>query len=465
MGDRQIRHVEDIFSGKADGGGQMHRPKNMLDRKSSFNMFKNKQAPRPPQDGAALPKIGNYQPKILLEPKSSSDTTPLFSNHLERTEFPASHTENIEIAPKPMIIGDKDVPLRIEHLEDNHDEAPVPAPKRKRRAPSVPGDAGSSEPATNNPIFGRSMSQRSDEEQFIGFEEQGGDIDFGIGIDNPAFSSRQNSEMSRDRHESSSSWREVTHEPINNEHQNGNVGITYPYIPPPDYEDEEMTLDFEDEYDQVGECKRNSNVYKEYEGEDFGKYIEDDYEFDAPQKMIRPPRHGRKIASRPAPPRNTQPVKTKHPDKKVVKSKKRQAPDPNAKRNTIRDFSFSDSKIGWGDRTVKSTTAKGRYIKHSKDRRRVDDPETFGKVAGPGSYEEFLRVRNGIPTESPNSSDSGVDTSEDRQNLHTFQHSQPKQMRHGHYDKKPTMWQRLTWRFRKNVHVTRHEPEILSERL
>ena len=63
MADRKIRRVEDVF-----GGGMANKQQNILERKTSFNVFKNKKAPQPPPPGQnALPKIGNYQPKILLQ--------------------------------------------------------------------------------------------------------------------------------------------------------------------------------------------------------------------------------------------------------------------------------------------------------------------------------------------------------------------------------------------------------------
>lgn len=483
MSERKIRHVEDVF-----GGGQMngvephHKPQNILDRKSSFNMFKNKQAPKPPQGQVPLPKIGDYQPKILMEKKPVDIEPPthkMDSHHEHRhRDHSHDHVINNNAVSAPIIIGDKDIPLRLEHQSD--EEPPVPAPRRKRRAPPVPeSETKNSEPGTNNPIFGRSVSQRSDEERLeMDIEEQGGDIDFGPGIDNPAFNSRERnaSGISRDRSESSSSWVEEQHRRIQEEHQNREKGISFPYIPPPDYEDEEMTMDFDEDYEPVADYDKNtagyrssaayresagyrgSAVHRELEGDDFGKYMqEEDYEFDAPKRPMRRPHPGA-FYQRAKPAQKT----SKVIDKKAVKAKKKHAPDPNMKRNTIRDFTFSDSKIGWGDRTVKSTSAKGRYIKHNKERQRIDHPETFAKKESPGSYEEFLRVKNGIPLESPNSSDSGVDTNEERNHRNMFYHSQPKQLRHEKYEQKPSVWQRLTWKFRKNPNAHRI---IESERL
>lgn len=467
MGERQIRHVGHVFGEEIEN----RKPSNMLDRKTSFNVFKNKQAPKPPQGSQALPKIGNYQPKIFLEPKTSdyggehrSDDFRTVERHqAEVHEVPSSFKNS---APKAMIIGDKDELLRIEDEEREESVGdPVAPPRRKRRAPEAPELGPSS-----NPVFGRSISQRSDEEKFeMDFEEQGGDIDFAEGIDNPAFNSRARSESGssyRRRAESSSTHRNSHNEHTEDVKRPHSVGGTsYPYIPPPDYEDEEVTIDFDEEAEEFLDPNkkfRNTNAYRELEGDDFGKYLdEDDYEFDVPRRP-RPPSMSSK--SRPAP----SPLKPKYnkqhenikSNKKAGKAKKRQEKrEANLmKRNTIRDFTFSDSKIGWGDRTVKSTSAKGRYIKREKERKRLEHEQPILPGGGPGSYEEFLRVTNGIPLESPNSSDSGVEMSEESRIMEDmYMKNQPKQLRHGQYDRKPSFLQRLTWRFRKNVTVTRQE--------
>ncbi|KAL4237136.1 hypothetical protein ACF0H5_005516 [Mactra antiquata] len=454
MAERQIRHVEDVFSGKV---GPKNNSQNILDRKSNFNMFKNKQAPRPPSEKSNLPVIGNYKPKILLQSPDSSNP-PKNETVTAQIHNPPKYT-----AP-PLIMGDKNVPLQIENNihEGNNDEHPVPPQRRKRRAPSAP-DIGES--TRNNPTFGRSLSQNSDEEVFnMNFEEQGGDIDFGEGIDNPGFGSRERivSDSSRHRTESSSSWKEPQKEaPAQLEKRD--PGITFPYIPPPDYDDEELTMQFdEEEYVEpaidYNTAKRNSSMpmYKEYEGEDFGKYMqEEDYEFDEPRRP-RPPMKGRPMVRKAKAPK---PPKSVNNDKKDKKNKSKKKEN---KRNTIREFTYSDTKMAWGDRTVKSTSAKGRYIKHNKERQRVGSSELFANDRQTGTYEDFLRMQNGgDPLESPNSSDSGVDTGEDKLNMDMYLHSQPKQMRYVKNEHKPSVWQRLTWKFRKSVNISGMESERL----
>lgn len=463
MAERKIRHVGDVFH-QQNG----NRPDNS-DSEYSFNFnfkaFKNKQAPLPPGGPLPLPKIGNYQPKILLDPGPGGDNPTRTHRHDSETSDTKRHSREIHTVHNkpansarkdPFIIGDKDVPITIENSELlSDDEAPIPAPRRKRRAPQGPEDTmdvipRSNEQSTNNPLFGRSISVRSDaDEKFdlMDAEIQGADIDFGPGIDNPGFSEvhirSTRSSVSEQNIGSSenSSVCENKHSP------NGDVG-NYPYIPPPDYDDEEVTMTFGDEErDQFEQDYQQSRVYREFEGEDFARYLQDDegYEFDS-----RPPPL-RQMKGRPAPrpPTYDNRFHNKKGDKPKKKSKRNET---DMKRNTIRDFSFSDSKIGWGDRTVKSTSAKGRYIKREKERTRIDT--SIPQKTDPGSYEEFLRVRNGLgPLESPNSSDSGVEV-EIKNHENMYYHSQPKQMRNGKYDKKRSVWQKLTWRFRKSLDMS-----------
>lgn len=511
MGDRKIPHVEDIFT---PGGGPAQNRNSTPDHKPGLSMFKNKPAPAPP--GAKfgnMPKIGNYQPKILLQPLSKAQPHNLQSlqerdskGHEERSNVSSSDKVIGSSPPRAMIIGDKNVPLRLERSPvDDIDTEPVAPPRRKRRAPSAPDEREFETPGnTNNPLFSRSMSQRSDEEVFD-MEEQGGDIDFTGGLDNPAYNARSRT-ISASSYQNRTDFRssrdgvhsesgndgmgnsQIAHVQVHREDsrrrgsdnfareklpEDVTNGTKYPYIPPPDYYDEEVTMDFDEERDKFfGDALRQMRPKGDtrmaagpLEGDDFGRYLEENYEFDRP---VRPPpgayrKHG---TARSAPPRE----RPKQPkwEGRDKKDKKKKAKEQN-KRNTIRDFTFSDSKIGWGDRTVKSTSAKGRYIKREKERNRID---TKGVAVGPGSYEEFLNVRNGIVPESPNSSDSGVELGDDRPPVDMYLKAQPKHMRHHrpHDDKPHGMWQRLTWRFRKSVNVTRHEPprerEILySERL
>ena len=464
MADRKIRHVGDVF--QHQNGHKSDNSDGEYSFNFGFKAFKNKHAPQPPGGGVPLPKIGNYQPKILLDPRPEGENPSRTHRHdsgnndakRHSREIHKVHNEPVNSARNgPFIIGDKDIPITVDNEILSDDEAPIPAPRRKRRAPEVPDDKmdvipRSNEQTTNNPLYGRSMSVRSeadDKFDLMDAEIQGADIDFGPGIDNPGFSdvhirsTRSSvSEQVIDFSESS-----AVHE---NKHiPNGDVG-NYPYIPPPDYDDEEVTMTFDDEErDQFEQGYQHSRVYKEFEGEDFARYLQDDegFEFDS-----RPPpiRH---MKGKPAPrPPSYDNRYYKKGDKPKKKSKRNET---DMKRNTIRDFSFSDSKIGWGDRTVKSTSAKGRYIKREKERSRIDT--SIPQKTDAGSYEEFLRVRNGLgPLESPNSSDSGVEV-EMKNHENMFYHSQPKQMRNGKYDKKPSVWQKLTWRFRKSVNISRME--------
>lgn len=454
MAERKIRHVGDVFrqhNGESGGNSESEFAYNF-----NFKAFKNKQAPLPPGGPVSLPKIGNYQPKMLLE-SGPGGNNPIHTHENVKVDT-KGQSDRIQGSAEShakkdkLIIGDKDIPITIESNELLSDsETPIPAPRRKRRAPMMPDDntdviPRSSEQTTSNPLFGRSLSVGSDEETFdMDTEILGGDIDFGPGIDNPGFSDMHLNSLRTNVPESNvgtnENMSELKHTP------NGDVA-KYPYIPPPDYDDEEVTMTFgEEERDHFEQDFEKSRVYKEFQGEDFARYLRDDedYEFDSRPSSAR----SMKGKPAPRPPKHDNRF-IKKGDKPKKKSKRN---ENDIKRNTIRDFSFSDSKIGWGDRTVRSTSAKGRYIKREKDRKRIDTHEQ----SGPGSYEDFLRVRNGLPPqplESPNSSDSGVEVDiKNHENL--YYHSQPKQLRNGKYDKKPSMWQKLTWRFKKSVDISR----------
>ena len=479
MAERRIRHVGDVFH--QQNGNKQDDTDAQYSFNFNFKAFKNKQAPQPPGGPLPLPKIGNYQPKILLDPKPGGDNPSKTHRHDSESsdakrhsrEVHKVHHEPVNSARKgPFIMGDKDIPLTVDNNDVlSDDENPIPAPRRKRRAPEVPDDnmdviPRSNEQTTNNPLFGRSVSVRSeadDKFDLMDAEIQGADTDFGPGIDNPGFSdvhirSTRSSVSEQIIDFSDSNVHENKHIPNgdiqhipNGDIQhipNGDVG-NYPYIPPPDYDDEEVTMTFDDEErDQFEQGYQQSRVYKEFEGEDFARYLQDDegYGFDS-----RPPPPVRYMKGKPAP---RPPMYDNRFHKKGDKPKKKsKRNETDMKRNTIRDFSFSDSKIGWGDRTVKSTSAKGRYIKREKERQRIDT--SIPQKTDAGSYEEFLRVRNGLgPLESPNSSDSGVEV-EMKNHENMYYHSQPKQLRNGKYEKKPSVWQKLTWRFRKSVDISR----------
>ena len=462
MAERKIPHVEDVFKrpvGKHNGE-KSNSGAEYFD--FNFKAFKNKQAPQPPGGPVSLPRIGNYQPKILMESQTPDSDIQQHTRDKDTIKEINEKKNNIvqkekKVVKEQIIMGDKDIPITINDGSDDQDiDAPYPQPRRKRRAPEVPEHSTDVIPrsdaqTTNNPLFGRSISVASDEEPFdMDVEIQGGDIDFGPGIDNPGFqgvnSGSQYSSITEHR-ENSLERRTEVHTATQSDNKNSNQ---YPYIPPPDYDDEEVTMTFEDEErDEFEVNHQHGRVFKEFEGEDFARYLrdEEDYEFDRPQ----PVRHmkGR------APPRPHAHDNRFHkkPEKPKKKSKRK---EPDMKRNTIRDFTFSDSKIGWGDRTVKSTSAKGRYIKREKDRKRIDTNFDKHEKSDRGSYEEFLRIRNGMgpPAESPNSSDSGVEVEiKNRENF--YYHSQPKQMKNGKYDKKPSVWQKLTWRFKKGLNISR----------
>ena len=89
--------------------------------------------------------------------------------------------------------------------------------------------------------------------------------------------------------------------------------------------------------------------------------------------------------------------------------------------------------MGYDDRTIRSTIAKGRYVKQ-KDRGKLEE----------GSYEEFLRRRM---EGSSSSNDSGHETGDDAAMNQIYRHNQNK-IKDGH----GSLWKKLTWRFRRGSH-------------
>lgn len=426
-----------------------YRSQNIQVRKSSF-VFKNKPAPLPPTSQHHFPKTGNYQPKILSESKSPTANS-LFQqkpqeNNNEHIFVNAIVRAPVEVknnTPNPYIVGDKGVPLRNDSQTADSFVIPKPIPPPRRYRSSVKIVAQSEDLRRNNPLYDRSVSQRPDKVSF-NLDVSLNNCDTGMlsGIGNPVFRSRE----TKDSSDGTVQNKVIKSTQVVNE----NHIKDYPYIPPPDYFEEEVTVDFADESNAVIQQTRNSVIYTEYEGEDFGKYLEDDqleklYDVQSQGHKHYETRHfsGATYHGRNRKRTGNHDKMSKQTDSRKIK-------------NTIRNFTFLDSKIGWGgDKTVNSTSAKGRYMKRERDRKRIDTSGQFSSERGPGSYEDFLRVKNGISLESPNSSDSGVDISDDSQQMDMYLKSRPKQVRNGQQaDRKPSIWRRLTWRFRKSVNIS-----------
>ena len=164
-----------------------------------------------------------------------------------------------------------------------------------------------------------------------------------------------------------------------------------PFIPEPDYDEDEITIDFKSEdCDKISSSINSGTLlYKDYEGEDFGQYISDEEEHIENigytwRKNIRHnyPRqdHSRKARTevkrqRPTSQRTAQKLFKSAPKMKV-----------STVRQNLRDFSFADAKISLGN--AASHAYNNRYKKNTEV---TAEDEQF--LRSRHSYEQFLRSR------------------------------------------------------------------------
>ena len=499
MTDYKRPPLEGLFGSKSDDSDSLLPVRQQIEKfesKSRFN--KSRPAPQPPGGQIQLPKIGNYQPKILLRhqsdkrkeaPKPPTDYSSnvgnsVYSRHLNRSEsmdtgsgavtYQRLDSEPTESAKNVMIIGDKDTPITVHQTSEDDGGA-------------IDRDSYYSPYGTQNPTFESDSEVKRDDIQtendaLLDFDDiskiSNFDEDDKVSFDsgkvksNPLFGHDVPLDMEEPGDENVESPRRSTKSipaplPPPSEFSSApSVDYTAttkpnldtvneseePYIPEPDYDEDEVTMSF-DEYAEIPSRRPTGNDRPEmrpkFPGEDYSQYLSEDEDYfsdntftwrkdihyrrkgSSQQGKQRPMSHPQKPAHRDRP-------RKSHGNLKPVGKPKRDSKVEHIKRNTIRDFSFSDSKIGFGDRTVNSTSAKGRYEKRNKGRPRIEGSE--------GSYEEFLRMRQN-ENGSSSSADSGHDAGDDlyMQNS-VFANSQPKQVR----EKKGSMWQRLTWRFKRH---------------
>lgn len=258
------------------------------------------------------------------------------------------------------------------------------------------------------------------------------------------------------------------------------------YIPEPDYDEDEQTLDFtsEETSDEDGGEKRGreelrpgvrhsissqsgNNVYSipQYDGEDLSHYLSDDeadglpvspFENPLPSPTYNATTNGKtkykKSVSKKSKSENFNPrpkLSQKHSLFKESasthgtlpssKSKKRGKSGKNGTQppmfNSVRNFSYADSKYGTKGRAggrdyVLSPGGIWRERTFSSESEPLDDSDMFLSAnAQHSSYESFLRSRHGqsMPTDS---NDSGVEMAEDASGEGTG------------------VWKRLTWRLK-----------------
>ncbi|KAL3870010.1 hypothetical protein ACJMK2_042627 [Sinanodonta woodiana] len=470
---------------------------------------KKKPAPAPPNSQIQMPKIGNYVPRMLKENKSHENSSSVIKT-------PAPTLNTIQDPPPAkmnfFIMGDKNVPLLIENgVNENKEDWPVPKPRKKRQAQmnhreeieifrrdseeemdTLRNDRHSSYENTTKtsrnssemindiilaPPASFSPTQILEPREPAEIES----VPSGNTKINPLYGTPVNgnhpiiqppAEFMDTSSPSEITMNRIGYERIESVHNQNSAketsnGYGYPYIPPPDYDEEEKTMILEDEEDNDKHYHINqaNESLRHVEEDDFGKYLsdEEDFEFDSlpvtsrrmkvTQFMSNP--HQKRKSSAPTLSKSDSLFKTPKKHKEGL-----------YQRSTIRDFAYSDSKIGWGDRTVRSTSAKGRYIKREKDRKKLTDQQ-YLEQQKPNTYEEFLNTRQMGDYEnflhaksksqnnldSPTSSDSGHETSDDAYRESVYYHSQPKELLDKNIDSKSTFWKKLTWKFKRNFGV------------
>lgn len=415
-----------------------------FEEKARLNFNKNRPAPQPPGRNFILPKIGNYQPKSLLL-SNGQDKSGAKSDFQKLND----KNETVEEPKKYMVIGDKDTPITIHQSSDVID-----SPPENEFFPRFGSDNPVFEPEEITPT-------NSDEKDSV--------LDFEKTVKNPLFEENEDKDNIPSQRKASD---DVEMTDVSSFEKEDDVKPTHkkrPAPPPPilasqneEFEAEIPAPDYEPEPDydeeEVPKTKdiyppaerRKSSSAREYGGEDFSKYMHDsedeDYFSDHTLTWRNKIKYKRKPApnrpvSQPGRKKDNRPKPKQHQVKSTGQSASNQISEEEGRRKTIRDFSFSDCKIGYDDRTVKSTSAVGRYMKRGKDRLPLQQVTST-------SYEDFLRTRyteNG----SNGSADSGHETGDDF-DVHAanlFRQSQPKQLKTG---SKQSMWEKLTWRFKSS---------------
>ncbi|XP_067679099.1 uncharacterized protein [Haliotis asinina] len=326
--------------------------------------------------GGGFSQLGAYKPKILSSDESGNVPIDKSANpeHGDR--------DKVGKVNKAFIIGDKDIPMTIEPSENIYSEI---------QEPFIASSSESGNQFSSNPVFNDSSTsatlhhgnvyreQRSQSRQSVPVERIGG-------VD----------------------------------------------VPAPDYEEEEMTLDFEGD-DRVHD-KRRDSIYKEFPGEDFSRYLsddEEDYEFDRPVYTVRSkPPVSRRVLQKKDSKSRTEAWRGDKPKRDSSKSLFKQNAK-NTGKTTLRYYSVNDTKLGIG--------LDGAARKPQKKSIRDGVPYE-------SSYESFLQARNGGPrwgSLESSSSDSGHETGDDFK-------------RGAKGNNTGTFWKKLTIKFKKTGYNLKH---------
>ncbi|CAL1547643.1 unnamed protein product [Lymnaea stagnalis] len=398
-----------------------------------------------------MKKFGGYKPKIL---GGETDFLALQKDTTLDSLNQESRTNRLLTKPQPWIIGDKNVPMVLGSVHDDDDDDDIDENGNnhenedieKRKNGEIYSMNYSSEDRVND--IGNSLRTHSisSETSTLISSHSNERIQ---GFDNPAL--RASSSMSDTM--STGGQEVVTENPIfthgsshEPEEQGGEIqeGV---YIPAPDYDEEERTIDFNSEDTDDPDSNEESQKPKQpkakplgkvYGGEDLSHYLTDD-EVDENEVELRSNQKSQKGSSTLGRKSNSDlgpKVSQKHSlfkqQSQQSKNKRNSGKVTSPGFNSVRSFSYADSKFG----TTKNKSGSKHNLSFSE---LTDDSETFLSTnTHQSSYESFLRSRNGDAIPSTDLNDSGVEMGEDG----TF--SQRK-------SKDETLWKKMTLRLKHKI--------------
>lgn len=201
------------------------------------------------------------------------------------------------------------------------------------------------------------------------------------------------------------------------------------FIPAPDYDEEEKTIDFTDDGDVTEQASpsRGKQVFKEYGGEDFAHYL---FEEEAETVTMRP----KQVSIQTQRKSQTEAKRSYYkkrgsssPSKRLSKKDKAAS----GSLSSLRNFTYADSKFGTVAMAEKPRTSV----------RSLTDVEVEAEVfvdTG-SSYETFLRSINGEFV-------NGAFTSDELASVPKM--SKPDHSEGSQKQGKDTLWKRLTWRLK-----------------
>ncbi|XP_059155199.1 uncharacterized protein LOC131940548 [Physella acuta] len=333
---------------------------------------------------SGMKKFGGYKPKIL---GGQSDFLALQQDTERTNESSVVSRDTSPTKPRPWVVGDKNVPMVLGTLEDDDDYV----------------DENGNNPEMYLNGFGRVNDLRDTDDVK--------DIDDVKDLDDHARSETSTlvSQHSDDlRHglanaayvsSSVSDIGSTDHLPAGDLPADDRPEPSGVFIPAPDYDEEERTLDFNSEDTDEGEDHQRANpqrtkpVMKVYDGEDLSRYLsDDDDEVDSEVQL----RHNGKS--------HKGTVNPKHTLFKQSQSKSKKTRGGTQGHGSVRSFSYADSKFG----------TKGKASSKSLVADAPDDSQRFLTAnTHQSSYESFLRSRNGDVLPSTELNDSGVDMGEE----------------------------------------------------